>query len=419
MAQMRLLTPLLRRDFALLTAGSAISLLGDGVFSVALAWQVYQISNTPTALSLVYIAWTLPLGIFLLLGGIVGDRVDRRRVMIAADLLRAAAVGLAGVLSVGQSLQLWHLLVVAPLYGIGDAFFIPAATAIVPDLVPDDDLAQANALRGGLRSLMLSLLGPALGGLVVAVSGPGTAFLIDAASFLASAATTAAITARRHRQPGREGVEATLQGVGEGLRFVRATPWCWATLCAVVLGVLASSGPRSVLLPYLVKNELHAGADGLGFMFAVGGVGAILAALVLGQVGLPRRPITALFCAWSGGVLATAGYGLMTALWQGVLVAGATGALYAAADVIWAALLQRLVPRDLLARVSSVDWLMTVSLAPLSFALTGPVAALFGARPVMTAAPLVAAVLAVTFLFAGGARDPEREPASPSGAACP
>ncbi len=87
MAQLRLLTPLRRRDFALLTAGSAISLLGDGVFSVALAWQVHQISNTPSALALVYIARTLPLGVFLLFGGIVGDRVDRRPVMVATDLL--------------------------------------------------------------------------------------------------------------------------------------------------------------------------------------------------------------------------------------------------------------------------------------------------------------------------------------------
>src|SRR6266498_5143534 len=105
----RLLEPLQRRDFALLTAGSLVSLLGDGFFSVALAWQVYEISNLPTALSIVGVAWTAPLVVFLLLGGVFSDRYDRRWLMVGADLVRAAAIGLIGVLSVMGVLELRHV----------------------------------------------------------------------------------------------------------------------------------------------------------------------------------------------------------------------------------------------------------------------------------------------------------------------
>src|SRR5688572_6848824 len=109
--QVRILQPLRERDFALLTGGSAISLIGDGFFHVALAWQVYQISNVPTAMSFVGVAATLPLVIFILIGGTFSDRYDRRRLMIGADLLRGLAIGAMGVLSMLGVLELWHMAV--------------------------------------------------------------------------------------------------------------------------------------------------------------------------------------------------------------------------------------------------------------------------------------------------------------------
>jgi len=168
--QIRLLEPLGERDFALLTAGWVVSLLGDGFFSVALAWQVYEISNVPTALSIVGVAWTLPLILFLLLGGVFSDRYDRRWMMIGADLVRAAAVGLLGLLSIAGVIELWHVVALIAFVGLGDAFFNPASTAIVPDLVRDEQLPQANALHGLVRPLMVRLIGPALGGLLGGIS---------------------------------------------------------------------------------------------------------------------------------------------------------------------------------------------------------------------------------------------------------
>src|SRR6185436_8745558 len=226
----RLFQPLQRRDFALLTTGSVISLLGDGFFSIALAWQVYEISNVPTALSVVGVAWTLPLIAFLLLGGVFSDRYDRRLMMIGADLVRASAIGLLGILSLTGAIELWHVIVLIAFVGLGDAFFNPATTAIVPDLLPDELLAQANALNGLIRPLTIRLIGPALGGFVVAVSSAGTAFVVDAVSFVVSAVAIAAITRQPTRRIVSHGVRQAIAEVGEGLAFARRTPWLWATL---------------------------------------------------------------------------------------------------------------------------------------------------------------------------------------------
>lgn len=404
----RILQPLARRDYAFLTGGSLISLLGDGFFFVALAWQVYEISNVPTALSLVGLAWTLPLVIFVLLGGVFSDRYDRRWLMVGADLVRAAAIGLLGLLSVMGLLELWHVVALIAFVGLGDAFFNPASTAIVPDLLPDEQLPQANALQGLLRPLAVRLIGPALGGLVVAGVGSGTAFLIDAASFLASAAAVVAISTRPRREVTDHGVRQTLREVREGLAFVRATPWIWATLLSAMLSLLVWIGPQEVLLPFLVKNRLTLGPDALGGIFAVGGVGAILMAITVGQLGQPKLRVTFMFLSWSIGVLLIAGYGLMTELWHAMLLSALGAALFELGQIIWTTLLQQLVPRELLGRVSSLDWLVSVGLVPVSFALTGPVAGAIGPEWTMVAAGTVGAVLMGALLFAPGVRDPER-----------
>ncbi len=409
--RLRLVEPLAERDFALLTAGAFISLLGDGFFFVALAWQVYEISNVPTALSLVGVAWTLPLVLFVLIGGVFTDRYDRRWLLIGADLIRACAIGVIGVLSVVGALELWHVIGLIAFVGLGNAFFHPAATAIVPDLLPERLLPQANALQGMVRPLTVRLIGPALGGLTVAVTGPGSAFLIDAASFLVSAASVAAIRPRPRREVVSHGLGQTLAEMRQGLSFVRATPWLWATLVSAMLSLLVFAGPHEVLLPFLVKNRLDLGPDALGAIFAIGGVGAVLMAIVVGQIGLPRRRVTVMYISWSVGVFLIAGFGLMTELWHALLLSAVGAALFELGSIIWVTMLQQLVPRGLLGRVSSLDWLVSIGLVPVSFALTGPVAAAIGAEATLVVGGVVGSILMGGLLLAPGVRDPEREPA--------
>jgi DHA3 family tetracycline resistance protein-like MFS transporter len=407
--RLRIFEPLADRDFRLLAIGSVISLVGDGFFYVALAWQVYELSNVPTALSLVGLAWTLPLVLFVVVGGVASDRYDRRRVMISADLLRAATVGAIGFLSVTGVLELWHVIGLIAFVGIGDAFFNPASTAIVPDLLPDERLPQANALNGALRPLTLRLAGPALAGFIVAAVGPGWAFVADGASFLASAVAIGMIATRRHRldRPA-SGLRQTFTEVGEGFAFVRANPWCWATLLAAMMSLLVFFGPVEVLLPYIVKNGLNLGPEALGAIFAFGGVGSVLTAISLGQTGLPRKRITFMYAAWSIGVALMAVYGVMTQLWQALVVSLVVHGLFELGQITWTTLLQQLVPRGLLGRVSSLDWMVSTGLVPVSFALTGPIADAFGTEVTMVAAALLGGVLMGALLFVPGVRDPER-----------
>jgi MFS family permease len=406
----RLLKPLAQRDFALLATAAAISLLGDGFFSVALAWQVYEISNLPTALSVVGVAWTLPVVIFVLLGGVLSDRYDRRWLMIGADVVRAVAIGLLGLLSVTGVLELWHVIVLIAFVGLGDAFFNPASTAIVPDLLPAEMLPQANALQGLVRPMAIRLVGPAIGGFVVAAFGPGIAFLIDGASFVVSMAFLVAISTRPVHAAAGASLRRTFSEMGEGLDFVRRTPWLWATLVSAMFSLLLFIGPVQVLLPFLVKNRLGLEADALGLIFAVGGVGSVLAAIAIGQLGLPRLRVTVMYASWAVGVALLAGFGLMTSLWHALVVGFVYAALFEIGSIIWITLLQQLVPRNLLGRVSSLDWLVSTGLVPVSFALTGPVSDAIGPATTMVAGGLIGSVLMGALLFWPGVRDPDRRP---------
>lgn len=404
----RIIEPLARRDFALLTGAATVSLLGDGFFFIALAWQVYELSNAPTAMSVVGVAWTLPLVLFLLLGGVLTDRYDRRRLLISADILRALTIGLIGILSIAGSLELWHVIALIALVGVGDAFFNPASTAIVPDLIPERLLPQANALQGLIRPLMMRLIGPAIGGFVVAGLGPGPAFVIDGASFLVSAVAVWAIRERPMRASSQASVAQAFTEIRQGFAFVRANPWCWATLLAGMLSLLVFYGPMQVLLPFLVKNRLGLGPEALGTIFAVSGIGAIMAAIAIGQTGLPRRRITWMYAGFALGVLPFAIYGVMTELWMGLVAGFVSAALLQLGQVTWSTLLQELVPRPLLGRVASLDWLVSTALVPVSFALAGPAAGLFGPGPTIVAAGVLGSFLMGVLLFVPGVRDPER-----------
>src|SRR5919107_5759337 len=214
-----LLQPLATRDYRLLAFASIVSLLGDGFFYVALAWQVYEISNVPTALSLVGVAWTIPMVALLLVGGAFSDRFDRRRLMMGADILRGAAIGAMALLSLAGTIELWHIAALGVLVGMGDAFFNPASTAIVPDLLPEHHLPSANALAGIYRPLVFRLLGPALAGFIIAALGPGVAFGVDGLTFVVSAIALAAIRTRPVPREVAAGAGPMLLDVRERLRY--------------------------------------------------------------------------------------------------------------------------------------------------------------------------------------------------------
>jgi MFS family permease len=402
-SRVRMLAPLRHRDFRMLWSGMCVSLMGDGIFMVAMAWQVYALSNAPTALALVGIAMTIPTIAFLLLGGVVSDRADRRRVMLAADVARGIAVGLLAILSLTGLLALWHVVALVALYGAGAAFFGPAFDAIVPDVLPASELAQANSLDQFVRPVALRLAGPALGGLLIDAVGVGAAFAFDAASFLISVIALLSMTARVPRAATHEAASVGAD-IRTGLDYVRRHVWLWATFATAAVAYLLFMGPAEVLLPYLVKNDLGGSAGDLGLVFAAGGIGSIGCAIVMGQRGLPRRDITFMYVAWTLATVAVAGYGLASAVWQLMLASLAFNALETAGTIVWATAKQRHVPASLLGRVSSLDWLISIGLLPVSFALTGPVSAAIGAQTTLVAAGIVGGIVTFAALLLPGMR---------------
>ncbi len=378
-----------------------VSLIGDGIFLIAMVWQAYALWNAPAALAVLGIGMTVPTIACLLLGGAISDRLDRRHILLYSDLARALVVGVLAALSIAGALSFPLLVVLVALYGVGTAFFTPAFDAIVPDIVPQADLARANALDQFVRPLALRMVGPALGGWLVAWLGAGPAFAIDAASFAASAAIVLAV---RTTRPVEKTDASNLTAIADGFRFVRRNVWLWGTLASAAIAYLAFLGPTEVLLPYLVKNELHGSAGDLGLVFAAGGVGAVGAAVLMAQRGHPKRDVTTMYACWTVATLAVAGYGLARSTTQLMLACLVFNALEAAGTIIWATIKQLHVPASLLGRVSSLDWLISIGFLPISFALTAPAADLIGVRNTLVVAAIVGSAATLGALFIPGMR---------------
>ena len=255
----------------------------------------------------------------------------------------------------------------------------------------------------------MRLAGPALGGLAVAGLGAGGAFLLDAGSFLVSAAALLLMHSYPLVRTGAISARSALADIAEGFRYARSQPWIWGTLLAATASMLAFWGPVEVLVPYIVKNELGGGAGQLGLVFAAGGLGAVVAAILMAQRGLPRRHMVVLYVSWALATLAVAGFGFATELWHAMAAELVAGALGAVGMIVWMTLTHRLVPTELRGRIESVDWLVSVGLVPVSFALTGPVAAVLGARATLVAAGVLGALSAIAFLFFPGMRQTERD----------
>ena len=214
---------------------------------------------------------------------------------------------------------------------------------------------------------------------------------------------------RVRADPAQPGSMSVISDLADGWRFVRGRVWLWATFASAAVAYLCFMGPVEVLLPSLVKNELEGSARDLGMVFAAGGLGSVACAVAMGQREIPRRGITFIYVVWTLATLAVAGYGLANSFWQLALAALAFNTLETAGTIVWATLKQRHVPRAMLGRVSSLDWLISIGLLPVSFALTGPVAGAIGTRGTLIAAGLVGAAATCAAFLIPGMRDIERE----------
>jgi MFS family permease len=411
--RIEILKPLAVRDFAFLWTGMTISMIGDGIYLVSIAWEVLSIENRPGALALVGVAWSLPQVVLVLASGALSDRLERRHLMIAGDAIRLVAIGTLGVLSITDQLDsIPVILGLVTVYGAGQAVFQPAFSSITPTIVPAEMLVQANSLAQLVRPFAMTLVGPLVGGVLISVGGDraGLAFLVDAATFAFSAVMILSMRTRRVPRDAQEEQTSFLADVGEGLRYVKEQRWLLIAMVAATVSLLAVWGPWETLVPVVVKNDLRGKAWALGLVFGAGGFGAVIAAAVFGQRGtLPRKPLTAMYLAWALGMFGTAGFGVVTAVWQAMGVAMITEASITYLVVVWVTLVQRLVPDRLLGRVFALDWMISTMGVPLSFAITGPAAEAIGHDATLIWAGAIGGTITIAFMFVQGARDPERD----------
>jgi len=386
------------RDFRLLWIGQTVSSIGDQIFPIAVALKVVHAGGSAGDLGVVLLGRSLAMVLFLVIGGVYADRISRTRVMIGSDVFRAIAVT-ALAMTPGE-VPVWALAGLTFVVGGGEAFFRPAYGAILPSVVPEHRLAQANAFTS--VSLKTSLiLGPALGGFVVAVAGPGWALAIDAGTFLASMATLLRIAEPPlpARGPRQSGVREALDGVAE----VRARPWIGAILGMATLQLMLAIAPYMVLLPFVARERL--GGDGAyGAVLVAFAVGGLFGALVAGK-WTPRLPGQ-----WAlVGLLPHAGLFLAMAYSRSVVVVAAwsfvCGVGLEPFQIWWSSALQRDVPPDLLARVISLDWLVSLGLMPVGLALAGPAADAFGREAVLLVAAGAMVVTTLAVLPVPGVRE--------------
>jgi len=382
------------RQFALLWGGQTVSQFGDGIISVALPLLVLAITKNATDLGLVVAARLIPTVVFLLLGGAVTDRVSRRLAMLMSDASRATITASLGVLGLSGSLNLTELLVGSILFGTFDALFYPSSTALVPELITPEQLTSSNSLSRFSRSLAGGLIGPITGGVIASTIGTSWSLIIDAGTFVVSASCLVAM--RPTPRPEASGTSMVSE-IKEGLSYCRKTPWIiWSIGVAGLANAFVFS-PFAVLLPLLFKRTLHAPNWMVGVGFAAIGLGGLVGALGMIVLPEPKRRVRTMWLAWCTAPLIVIPFGLAPTAWVAVIFVFVAGMLVMVGNILWGSLMQSEVPKEVLGRVSSVDWMVSLGLAPVGVALAGVVSGAVGIR-VTIIVPGV--VIGVTALFA-------------------
>jgi MFS family permease len=361
------------RDFRNVFLAQSISAFGDGITPVALTFAVLDLTGSGTDLGLVLAAQSLPLVALALVGGVWADRLPRAALMLTSDLVRAAVQAVAAVLLLTGTAQIWQLAVLAAFHGAAEAFFRPAAGAIVPQIVPAPRLQQANALMG-MSDNFGWMVGPAVAGTLVAVIGPGGAIAIDAATFLVSAAFLAAL-----RVPAivkTEAVQGFIEELRAGWLEVKSRQWLWVMLLRVCLVLCIVIAPFQILGPLGLREEGY-GAAAWGWLQAVFSGGMIVGAVIALRYR-PRRPMITVTLTGSTAVAAPLALAIFGDPWVLGAVYGLRGIAVGILVAVWNSTLQTQVPAESLGRVTAWDWMATLALWPAGLAVAGPLAQAFG-----------------------------------------
>ncbi len=396
------LGPLAERDFRLLFFGRTISLFGTAFAPIALAFAVIELTGSPSDLGLVLSAYMLAHLVFLLAGGVWADRLPRNLVMVTSDLLSGAAQAIAAVLLLTGAAQTWHLVVLGAIRGGASAFFMPASTGLVPQVVSAGRLQQANALLSLSRN-STRIAGVAIAGLLVATIGPGWALALDGATYALGALFVGMLnTPAPEPAANRE----FLRELGEGWREFRSRYWLCVTIVQFALINAYAIGAFLVLGPFVAEEHLG-GAAAWGLILAAEAAGMIAAGIVALRYR-PERPllVATLAVLTMAPLLALLGLAApLVVILPAAFVAGVGLELY---GVFWDTTLQEHIPEEKLSRVSSYDVLGSFALIPVGVAVMGPISNAIGVAETLLGAAVVVVIATIAVISVADVRNLRR-----------
>ena len=390
--------PALLRDpgpFRYLFWGQALSVLGDRVVPIAIAFGVLGIGST-TDLGLVLAAGGIPFALFAIVGGVLSDRLGRRNVMIAADILRAVVQAATAALLITGAAQVWMLAALSFAYGLSAASFMPAFMGLIPQVVAPARLQEANALIALTRSLA-NVAGPALAGAIIAISGPGQAIAVDAVTFVVSAACLLGLRVAPVRaEPGAVATAGFVGELRDGWREVRTRPWLRWGLVAMASYHVFVLPSVLVLGPTLAQRDLG-GASSWAVIVACWGVGSIAGNVI--ALRLPvGRPVFVAALALVGASLQAAVIGSGLGTGGIALLQTLSGVCVALFFTLWDTSIQEQVPPTAVSRVSSYDFTASMGLMPIGMAIAGPVADAVGLHATLIGMSVLGVLSALAWL---------------------
>lgn len=405
----RVLAPFQIREYRLLIAAVTLSIFADGMFAVVLALQVIELDNNPVSLSIVMTCFGAAFVAFVLVGGITADRMNQRKIIIGVETVNVVAASAVATLGLLGALQVWHLALAATAMGTAAAFFFPAYSAILPRILPAEQLLAANGVEGVVRPVFQRAVGPAVAGMLIGATFPAVGSVVVAALFATGLVLLIATRPAASTPPQEPEVERAhvLRDLRDGFVFMLRTPWLLWTLLFASMFVLVVLGPIEVLLPFIVNDRFDDGARTYGFILAFFGMGSALGALAVSSGRLPRRYLTVMMAMWGLGSIPLVVVGFTSSFTWMAVATFVVGLTDGAGMVIWGTLLQRRVPTEMLGRVSSLDFFVSLAFMPLSFAIVGPLSKVVTMQTIFLVAGIAPVILAAIALVAAKMRQDE------------
>ncbi|WP_372493274.1 MFS transporter [Gordonia alkaliphila] len=404
----RVLQPFALRQYRWLVAGLALALFGDGVWLIALIWQVIALGGGPGAVSLASGIAAVGMVASTLLGGVLADRASQRSIIIGLETVKLLAFASVGIAALLHLLTLPHLVVAALLVGITTGMYYPAYSALLPRVVDAAQLLAANGVEGFLRPVLLQAAGPLIAGVIVGAASPGTAILVGALACVLAAACYVAMgpivddvtdsdAVAQSEHPAPHPIASIVADLGEGFAYMWRTPWLWASLFYFSFLLLMVMGPLEVLVPFALRERVAGGAADHAMVLAAFGAGAALGAFVLASRPMPRRYLSLIFGLWAVAALPLVVMGVTHSTFWFVVAGFGLGLLLDGPMVLWGTLLQRRVPTPLLGRISGLDFFVSAALMPVSMAVVAPISGVLGVTATFVLAGLLPVPAAVLF----------------------